>query len=496
MNPTTNRRPIVLVADDEPRNVRLLETLLASEGIDVDTAPDGAACLERVEAREPDLILLDVMMPGVDGYEVTRRVRAHGKHRLIPIVLVTSLSATDERVRGIEAGCDDFITKPFDTREVLARVKTLLTLSHYRRQLDEKQKLESAIRTVREGIVVCTPRWNVESANEAACRFLDLTGVPTESLLDVVARRYRLSLPPHAFADEDRPPAQFDLTRDETEDFPVLFLRASVSAQRDPSGRVSSLVVCMHDVTDLMREERLKQDFLGLISHKLRTPLTPLKLCLSLLQDETLSVEDRARTIEQMHQQVDKLGALAERLISFVATAGTAYQHGKQRIDVRDRMLSVIELCASKSAPVATIALAPGSARPVVDVHPSLFDLVFGNLVDNAVKFNTHARPHVSISISRAGSDARIAVSDNGRGIPPEQQDHLFEPFHQPQKEFTGTVPGAGLGLALVHRIVSAYGGMVEVDSRPGTGSTFTVVLPTIEEGAGITARAHARAEA
>jgi adenylate cyclase len=116
--------------DDIPENRRLLEAVLAPRGYDVVTASDGLAALEVVESEQPDLILLDVMMPGLDGYSVCRRLRENEDTAVLPVIMVTS-SLSEEKTRAIEAGADDFIPKPFDHDELLARVRSLLRIKRY-----------------------------------------------------------------------------------------------------------------------------------------------------------------------------------------------------------------------------------------------------------------------------------------------------------------------------------------------------------------------------
>ena len=162
-------KPEILIVDDQVQNLELLEVYLASQGYDVVRATSGAEALEKLYAKAIDLILLDVMMPEINGFEVIRKVRLNAAFAQIPIILVTALRETKDRVRGIEAGCDDFISKPIDRQELLARVRSLLKIkayhdlmSDYRIELEEakttadaaREYIESIIDTVREPLIV------------------------------------------------------------------------------------------------------------------------------------------------------------------------------------------------------------------------------------------------------------------------------------------------------------------------------------------------------
>ena len=136
-------KPLILVVDDEPANVMLLEAYLVPQGYDVVKALNGEQALEIAQSRRIDLVLLDVMMPGLDGFEVTRRLKNNEATRLTPIVLVTSLKDTSDRIKGLEAGCDDFMSKPFDKNELMARVKTSLKIKFLQDQIqDDYKKLQ------------------------------------------------------------------------------------------------------------------------------------------------------------------------------------------------------------------------------------------------------------------------------------------------------------------------------------------------------------------
>jgi CheY-like chemotaxis protein len=134
--PSDTGRTRILAVDDSPLDLQLLEDQLTSEGYLVSAARDGEEALAKVAVEPPDLILLDVVMPRLDGYEVCRRLKSDGRTILIPVVMVTSLQATHERIKGIEAGADEFLSKPFNRQELMTRVRSLLKLKRHTDELD------------------------------------------------------------------------------------------------------------------------------------------------------------------------------------------------------------------------------------------------------------------------------------------------------------------------------------------------------------------------
>jgi DNA-binding response OmpR family regulator len=144
----SDEKPKILVVDDIPENVRLLEAVLVPQGYDVVTAADGASALAVVESEQPDLVLLDVFMPKLDGYAVCTRLRGNEDTAVLPVVMVTS-SVGEEKTRAIEAGADDFIPKPFNHHELLTRVRSLLRIKRYhdtiKRQATELRDLNRTL---------------------------------------------------------------------------------------------------------------------------------------------------------------------------------------------------------------------------------------------------------------------------------------------------------------------------------------------------------------
>ncbi len=171
----------ILVVDDELTNRALLEELLSQEGYRVVPAGDGQEALEKVARVEPDLVLLDVRMPKLDGFDVCRRLKNDPGTRLTPVVLVTGLAAVADRVRGIEAGADDFLTKPFERVELLARVRSLLNLKSY---TDELERAESVLFALARSIEAKDPytEGHCERLADNSARLGERLGLPEEEI--------------------------------------------------------------------------------------------------------------------------------------------------------------------------------------------------------------------------------------------------------------------------------------------------------------------------
>ena len=171
----------ILVVDDDSSNLSLVEQFLSATGYEVFTAGDGWRALKEFAELQPDLVVLDVLMPGLDGFEICRRLKSDPETRLTPVVLVTGLCATEDRIRGIEAGADDFLSKPFDHSELLARVRSLLSLKAH---TDELERAEAVVYALARSIEA-KDHYTVghcERLSEYAGRLGERIGLPPEQI--------------------------------------------------------------------------------------------------------------------------------------------------------------------------------------------------------------------------------------------------------------------------------------------------------------------------
>jgi PAS domain S-box-containing protein len=161
-------KPVILVVDDHPQDVALLEAFLVPQGHVILTASNGEGAISQLSAHHVDLLIMDVMMPRMNGFEATRRIRQDQAHRLLPIILVTALRETENRVMGLQAGCDDFISKPIDKSELIARVESLLRIKSLHGEVDAaREYAESIINTTREPLIALDRDLRVVSASRS-----------------------------------------------------------------------------------------------------------------------------------------------------------------------------------------------------------------------------------------------------------------------------------------------------------------------------------------
>jgi len=317
-------KSVILVVDDQPQNIELLEAHLVPQGYEIVKAASGEEALEKLLHNQIDLVLLDVMMPKMSGIEVLEKLRADEKTKAIPVVMVTVLKDTEDKVKALEAGCDDFISKPFDKVELLARVKSILKISYYRRQLEEKEKFKAVVDKVSDGIAICSPDYLIKDSNEAILKYLNITDPANVNFVETLFANYSVSINKEALMNLAITHKTFDIVRQKTDSTEALYLEVNLNVIKNSAGELLSIVFILRDVTAARTEEFLKQDTLTLISHKLRTPLGVISGNLSLLQDGSYGLlnEEQKKAIDSVSKQSSLLVSVVEELLGFTIAGG------------------------------------------------------------------------------------------------------------------------------------------------------------------------------
>ncbi len=414
----------ILLVDDTPDNLDVLGELLQPR-YRVRAATSGAAAL-AIAAREPqpDLILLDVMMPQMDGYEVLSRLRGAPATRDIPVIFVTALGESEDEVRGLELGAVDYISKPYMPATVLARVDAHMTLKRARDHLrDEKAYLEAEVaRRINEH----------QKAQEQLLQSEKLA-----SLGQLVA----------GIAHELNNPISFvhsNLGTLEGYLGDVLQLLDAYVQLEANCGNPDAARAAIAALKKRMDFDFVRSDIEQLVADSIEG----LKRVRTIVQDlkEHAHTDDTAWAWADLHRGL--------RAILHII-----WNELKYKCQVREEF----------------------GELPLVWCIPSQLDQVFMNLLVNAA----HAIPEkgeILIATSRHSDEVWVEISDTGTGIDPENLNHIFEPFFTTKPVGKGT----GLGLSLSHSIVRRHQGRIEVESTLGKGSTFRVVLPIRPQDEGI----------
>jgi two-component system cell cycle response regulator len=277
----------ILIVDDDPVAREALEALLSNRGYQMVSAANGFEGLARAAEYTPDAILLDVMMPGMNGFEVCKRLRADARLAEVPIIMLTALDDRDARLLGLHAGADDFISKPFDSLELAARLQTITRLNRYRRLMTERARFEWIVEHSEDGYLILDDLGEIRYANSKARLYL---GLPQEGnaalgqdFLYLVRQRYRCQpLDAWQIWPEQLPqPVARYLVQPETTTARAFWLQ--VEAPDLPLVAGMGRVIHLRDVTARQALQRDIYSFQSLVSHKLMTPLNPLVAGLELL---------------------------------------------------------------------------------------------------------------------------------------------------------------------------------------------------------------------
>jgi CheY-like chemotaxis protein len=447
----------ILIVDDEPLNLDLLEALLMPEGYFLVRAKNADEMLYELSVSEPDLILLDVMMPGKSGFDALADIRKNGKTRTIPVVLLTSLSDRESRIRGLDAGADDFISKPFDKTELLSRVRTQAGLSILRRQINEKEKLSNVMELMGEGSAITDGNFNLTLINNAAADMLGIKG-SSGNFRELLEQRF-------AFVpDFSASGGRFILERLESAAHNASFLSSEYRSVSGPGGAADSYVFIFKDVTGEYGRNKMKADFLSLISHKLRTPLTVISGYAKMLG---IIIPDPGQKgiLDDIKRNSTIMENLINRILYFVEIENTYMDGSANVLNLREM---IARFSGNYDKPYELIYAGPTNV-------PFWMKIAAEELISNAFKFSDKLK----LVLKVITADGGLTIDDNGPGIPPEEREKVFEPFYQVYKDFTGNIAGAGLGLSIVRKLCELNGFSIKLVGVEAGGLSAVITMKT-----------------
>ncbi|MEG3898143.1 MULTISPECIES: response regulator [unclassified Microcoleus] len=431
MNAETEKKDIILIVDDNSNNLGILYDLLDNASFEVWVAQDGESAIEKVGYSLPDLIVLDIMMPGIDGFETCSRLKTNSLTTGIPVIFMSALSEAVDKVKGLSLGAVDYITKPFQQEEVLARIKLHLKLNYLTKKIEnQNQELERRVEE-RTAELYRT----LQDLKQAQVHLVQTEKM--SSLGQLVA----------GVAHEINNPVSFIFgnLNHASEYITDLLSHLEVYQQHYPSP--------VPEVSDHAQEIEL--DYL---------------------------IEDLPNMITSMKVGAERISNISVSLRNFSRTDTST----KVAVNIHEGLESTLlilryRLKACGNSKAIEIVKEYGKL-PLVECYPGQINQVFMNLIANAIdafeeKTGEAVRnPTISIRTELVNDNfIRIRIADNGPGIPESVLSKLFEAFFTTKP----TGKGTGLGLSISYQIVvEKHGGQLSCSSVPGQGTEFSVEIP------------------
>jgi PAS domain S-box-containing protein len=490
----------LVVADDNSDMRAYLHGLL-TPAYAVELVADGEQALATARRQRPDLILADVMMPQLDGFGLIASVRNDEALRSIPIVLLSARAGEEARIEGLDAGADDYLTKPFSARELVTRIGALLELGHMRRRAEaalrrRTAQFETLLNEAPMGVYVIDADFRIIEVNPAARPvFGDMPNLIGRDFGDVVhvhwhkeyadeiVRLFRHTLETgEPYSESERIEQRLD--RGVTE-----FYEWQINRIALPDGR-DGVVCYFRDISAhvearraLELADRQKDEFLAMLAHELRNPLAPLRNASELL-GVIAQQEPRAQfSAGVIRRQVSQLSRLVDDLLDVSRIT-------QGRIDLQRKPLELETIVAQALETVEPlmrekrheVSVVSGFQHIHVNGDNTRLVQCVGNVLANAAKY-TNDGGAIRVRSAIEGTDALIEITDNGVGISPELLPRIFDLFVQSDRTLDRAQGGLGIGLAVVKRLIEMHGGRVSAHSAgAGKGSRFEIRLPLIQQ--------------
>ncbi len=416
----------ILIVEDSPTQALQLQQLLEKNNYKVKIISNGLEALSYVKDNIPGLIISDIIMPEMDGFEFCRNAKAMDHLKDIPVMLLTTLSDPEDVIKALECGADNFVTKPYREKSLISSIKNIL--------------ISKALRKGR----------NTEIGVE----------------IFVGGNKHFI-------------------TSDRMQIIDLLFstYENAIQKNRELDGVNRELIMMQQQLEqrniELEKLNEQKNRFLGMAAHDLRNPLGSIMGI-----SEMLAYEDFGPLTEDQAKYVTILNSASENMLTLVDDLLDVSIIESGRLDLQLKEGSLKELIEDR------LKIYDFNAKKknmnihtkFSEISDTLFDpnriiQVFDNLMSNAIKFSPQGS-NIYVILDQNGKKSKISVRDEGPGISGEDQSRLFGDFQRLSAQPTGGEKSTGLGLAIVKKIIDVHNGTMEVDSKVGSGSTFSFTLP------------------
>ncbi len=419
----------VLVVEDSPTQAMQLKDALETHKLHVTIASDGVEGLQALHTQTPQVIISDISMPRMDGYEFCRHVKTDERFKKIPVILLTNLSDSMDVIHGIQCGADSFMTKPYDILLLLSSISDTLTNQKMHRLQTQE---------------------NVEPMEISFGGKKHILNVNQTQITELLLSTYSNAIQKN-----------FELEQ--------AYRKLNLINQEMEKKNL-----------ELVRINEQKNQVLGMAAHDLRNPLGVISGYSQLLLEKNSSKldVDALKMLEHIQQSSSFMLHLINDLLDISIIESGRVTLNLQRVDLKALIEETIELSrgfASKKN--IQLQLKCTEKVPEVTCDPDKIEQVINNLIGNALKFSYEGGV-IEIGIVPGTKEAIVYVKDNGVGIPAPEKEKLFQPFSKGRSKGTAGEAGTGLGLAIVKKILTAHRGVIWVESELGQGATFFISLP------------------
>jgi PAS domain S-box-containing protein len=525
MNALGEFKPEILIVDDTPQNLKLIGTILRGKGFGISFANSGSEALEIIKEVPPALILLDVLMPEMDGYETCRRLKSEPGSRDIPVIFLSALTETVDKVRGFRAGAVDYITKPVDQSELLSRINTHLMLRELQKNLEktvsirtgELLKSEKKYRTLADNIPGMVYRAKPDWSLAIVFNSFELCGYPPEELLSGHINWLNLIHPDdkenvlkEAAELLEKPASLVQQYRIISGDGTELWMedyKTSFFSEKNQFRGVDGIVF---DITERKRsEEQLRQSqkmeivgtLAGGLAHDFNNVLGGIMGPLSILDHklrnkQEIPVEKLSEYIQAMRESSRRAAEMVKQLLTLSRKQEMAFSP----VDLSQTINRVMKICRNTFDKSVKLVAYEFPEPAMTKADPTQIEQILLNFCVNACHAMTIMRKteenwggELTVSLDAITADQffcrmhpeaelkrywMMTVKDTGIGMNANTISKIFNPFFTTKETGTGT----GLGLAMVYNIVKQHHGFIDVYSEEGVGTTFNTYLPVLEE--------------
>jgi two-component system, OmpR family, phosphate regulon sensor histidine kinase PhoR len=503
-----NKDYSILVVDDSIDYLNVIVEILRTEEFRVEGVDDAGKALEKWSIGAFDLAIIDVAMPKINGLDLLRKLNVFDN--AFEVIMISGAENMDDARKAMEFGAFGYTGKPIKCGELLAQVTKALRMVDVKKlrlnrlSLLEKKvsqrsdelesmvrlleyqgrQLDAIINSMGEGIIAIDNQKSIVLMNRqaeqiAGSRFADCAGLQISRAFHDQAFADQLS---SLIENASKPGKDINL-------FPVFhegtskrYYNVNIQEIMDEKGAQTGSVILFLDLTDAMNAGRMRDSFLSIAAHELRTPININMNYLSLVEHQWENVEVRREAVRGMQMANRRLMDLVNRIISLANLSNHTYSSCPAPTDIgRLVALKIRRLQPEAEEKKVKIVLDNQLPDPVIVVDSYLLRIALYNLLTNAVKFNRIGGT-VQIVIQRNSAASKkeltIAVTDEGEGISERARSSLFESFVQGEDPLTRTQSGLGMGLYLVKKTVEFLCGSIEAVSEKGKGSTFTLKVP------------------